>query len=149
MPTQKRTRSRRTLRTPKKEPVTNRVRALRAYRELGTVAHACKKAKIGRQTWYDWLEKDPAFAAEVRDTKVEVKEDLEGVAVERAKDGSDTLLIFLLKSLEPEKYRDTQKLEIVSPKVRDRMRRTIDVIRSALPPDQGEQILKQLDEVWR
>jgi len=145
----------RTVRTPKKgekaseTPQSPHDRALTAFRETGTVSAACRRAKVGRSTWYEWIEKDPAFAATVRDAKEDVADDLEGEAVKRAKDSSDTLLIFLLKSLRPDKFREAQKLELVSPKVRERMHRTIQVIRSTLPPDQGEQLLKQLDDVWR
>lgn len=148
-------RTRRTVRTPRKgeeapeTPQSPQERALAAFRETGTVTGACKTAKIARRTWYYWIEKDPAFAAAVRDVTEDVADDLEGEAVKRAKDGSDSLLIFLLKARRPDTYRETQRLEILSPKVRERMRRTIDVVRSSLPPDQAEQLLKQLDEVWR
>lgn len=32
---------------------------------LGVVTTACKKANVGRRTFYDWLENDPEFKEEV------------------------------------------------------------------------------------
>ena len=41
--------------------------------------------------------------------------ELEKEAIRRAKDGSDVLLIFLLKGAHPQKYRDNSKVEYVGP----------------------------------
>ena len=34
---------------------------------LGVVTTACKKAKVSRQTFYNWIDNDPAFKKEVDD----------------------------------------------------------------------------------
>ena len=78
---------------------------LAAYREMGNIAGAARAAEVGRQTHYEWLG-DPDYAREFADAKEDAIEHLEEVARSRAKAGSDTLMIFLLKSLRPEVYRD-------------------------------------------
>lgn len=95
-----------------------------ALAKTGNVSAACKKAKISRQTVYVHKREDPAFAElwrEAEDIYVEV---LEAEADRRAKTGtlkpvfykgeqvgqvreySDTLLMFRLKALRPDKYRE-------------------------------------------
>src|SRR4051812_1323438 len=86
-----------------------KARALQAYRKAGTVMHACIAAGIGRRTWYDWLENDPTFAAAAMEASEGVTDELEKEAIRRAKKGSDTLIIFLLKSKRPEQYRETHR----------------------------------------
>ena len=78
--------------------------ALAAYVETGIVASACRAVGIGRTTWYRWIREDKDFAAVVENAREMVADDLESEAVRRAKNGSDVLLIFLLKGLKPEKY---------------------------------------------
>lgn len=93
-----------------------------------SVARACAAVGIARLTFYRWQESDLAFAAAYRLARAEATERLEDEARRRAVDGvqrvkpvyhegeqigtitetdySDTLLIFLLKGLKPEVYRD-------------------------------------------
>jgi hypothetical protein len=73
-------------------------RALRAYLRHGTIVAGCKAAKVGRSTWYRWIDEDRAFAAAVAEVREEVADALEAEAIKRAKKGSDVLLIFLLKN---------------------------------------------------
>ena len=69
--------------------------AITAYREYGTVYHACLAAGIGRRTWYDWKDADESFRADVE-----------------AKESSDTLLIFLLKGHKPDVFRERISQEV-------------------------------------
>ena len=98
---------------------------LAAFRETGNVRVACEVAKVGRSSHYRWLEMHPAYR-EAFDLAKECAGDmLEDEAFRRAVEGveepvgwykgqaggmvrkySDVLLIFLLKSLRPEKYRE-------------------------------------------
>jgi hypothetical protein len=81
------------------------------------VSGACKAAAIGRRTHYEWVESDPEYAAAVEDAKADAIEALELEARKRAtarKRPSDTLLIFLLKKLDPS-YRDNHKVEVSGP----------------------------------
>jgi hypothetical protein len=94
---------RRTKRTPEKAGLpthsdATKARALKAYVGLGNITAACEAAGIGRRTWYDWIDADPAFAAAATAAHEGAIDSLEQEAYRRAKGGSDTLLIFLLKA---------------------------------------------------
>lgn len=79
---------------------------LEAYAELGTITHAATAAGIDRRTHYDWLESDQDYALAFADAENAAVDMLEGEARRRAFAGSDTLVIFLLKGMRPEKYAD-------------------------------------------
>ena len=91
----------RTKRTPKK-----RAAFLEALGSGESVTKACNAAGIGRRTVYDWRGDDEKFAAEWEDAVETGTDVLEDEAVKRAKDGSDTLLIFMLKARRPDKFKD-------------------------------------------
>ena len=80
-----------------------------------SITAACNAESIGRKTYYDWRKSDPAFAASA-DEAIEAGTDLlEDAARRRAvapANSSDTLLIFLLKSRRPEKYRERATIDI-------------------------------------
>lgn len=128
-----------------------KAKALVKYRELGTVRAACNAAGISRRTWYNWVEEDRAFASCVDEAKEDVADELEETAATRAKatDGSDLLLIFLLKALRPGRFRENIKIDLVSPIVRDKVRQTVSLIRSSLDPSLADPLLKKLSEVWK
>lgn len=86
--------------------------AITAYREYGTVYHACLAAEIGRRTWYDWKDADESFRADVEAAAADVADDLEREAIRRAKESSDTLLIFLLKGHKPDVFRERISQEV-------------------------------------
>ena len=119
----------RTTRTPKKVAA-----FLEALASGLSVSGACKAAQVPRQTAYDWRNADEAFAAAWDEAIGHGTEALEDEARRRAVEGvvrehthyhqgmrvgtdietkySDTLLIFLLKARNPEKYRDNSKVEL-------------------------------------
>lgn len=82
------------------------------------MSRACLAADIDRSTYYNWRDAYPDFAAEA-DAAIERGTDkLEDIAMERASrplDGSDTLLIFLLKARRPGRYRETTRHELTGP----------------------------------
>ena len=96
----------RTKNTPKK-----RALFLGALTEGASVTAACGRAVITRRTVYVWREADPEFAAAWDDAIEAGTDALEDEALRRAKDKSDTLLIFLLKARRPEKYKDRVSTE--------------------------------------
>ncbi len=72
----------------------------------GNATQAAEVAKLDRSALYRLRKNDEAFAeawAEAEELGVEALED---EACRRAFDGSDTLLIFLLKGKKPDKYRE-------------------------------------------
>lgn len=103
---------------------------LAAFAECGNVTQACKIADIGRTAHYEWLKDDPEYAKAFDDALEQATDRLEQEARRRAVEGtikpvfykgdecgyvreySDTLLIFLLKGANPNKYRDNIKQEI-------------------------------------
>lgn len=108
-------------------------RFLHKLAETGNVTAACRHAKCSRQEAYRTREEDAFFMAGWQEAKVVAKELLELEARRRAETGyldpvyyegkkvgavrkySDTLLIFLLKALEPETYRENIKHEHSGP----------------------------------
>jgi hypothetical protein len=107
--------------------------ALEAFEDLGNVTLACKKAKVPRRTFYNWLRDIPQYKTSFEEsTKIAVGV-LEAEAHRRAVGGlkkgvyykgkrvawqteySDTLLIVLLKAHAPEKYKDRTSNEHSGP----------------------------------
>ncbi len=102
---------------------------LAAFRETANVRRACEVAKVGRSSHYRWLKEDLEYR-EAFDLAKECAADLiEAEAYRRAVTGwdepagwykgqaggmvrkySDVLLIFLLKGIRPEKYRERVEL---------------------------------------
>ncbi len=100
-----------------------------AFLETGNVRRACEVAKVGRSSHYRWLEQHKAYREAFNVAKQCAADLLEAEAYRRAVEGveepvgwykgkpggvvrkySDVLLIFLLKGLRPEKYRDRVEL---------------------------------------
>ena len=101
---------------------------LAAFRATGNVRLACEAAEVGRSTHYRWLA-DAAYEEAFELAKEDAADILEAEATRRAVEGveeptgwykgvpggyirkySDTLLIFLLKGLRPEVYRDRMEV---------------------------------------
>lgn len=76
---------------------------------------AAKGTGYDRGTIYRWAEVDAEFAAAWRDIHEEFTDLLEATAQARAITGSDLLIIFLLKALRPEKFREQVKHELSGP----------------------------------
>lgn len=97
---------------------------LAAFAENGNVSLSATIAGIDRQTHYEWKRSDPDYAEAFTDAEGQAADRLEQEARRRAVDGvdepvfykgdevgtirkySDTLLIFLMKGADPEKYKD-------------------------------------------
>jgi hypothetical protein len=97
---------------------------IEALREFGHVGKACQAAMVSRQTAYVHRRAEPQFAKEWETAIDDAAFTLEDEAWRRARDGvdepivhqgmiigtqkkySDTLLIFLLKGIKPDKYAD-------------------------------------------
>ena len=77
--------------------------------EGGSVTQAASAIGVARKNVYEWRKKDEQFKADWDDAVEEGTDLLEDVAVRRAKDHSDTLLIFLLKARRKERYAERQE----------------------------------------
>jgi hypothetical protein len=102
---------------------------LTALGEHGMVTLACQTIGIGRSTAYEARQSDEQFALAWADVEELTTEKMEREAYRRAVEGvqrdvlfqgdkvgeerhySDTLLIFMLKSRRPDRYRDNVKIE--------------------------------------
>jgi hypothetical protein len=99
-------------------------------RDTGQVTRACEVARVSRKTAYEYRKHDEAFATAWEDARRTSIQLLEDEAFRRAHDGtvkpifqggeevgtvreySDTLMIFLLKANDPEKYRERIDIKI-------------------------------------
>ncbi len=108
------------------ETLTDPQRAfLAVYGEMGVIRRACKVAGVGRSSHYEWMEDNPAYRAAFEAAKEDAADALEAEVYRRAVKGvkkavgwykgvaggyvreySDLLLMFQLKALRPEKYRE-------------------------------------------
>jgi len=93
-----------------------RPKFLEVLSNSANVRAACQAAGVNRRTAYRHRERNPGFAAEWEEALQEAAEVLEAVAWQRAKEKSDLLLIFLLKSLKPDQYRETQVHQHTGPR---------------------------------
>lgn len=106
---------------------------LAEYVQTASITLAAKAAEIDRRTHYEWKTADPQYAREFFKAQELAADVLEDEAVRRAHEGverpvfqggkevgrvqdySDTLLIFLLKGIRPEKYRERISAEHTGP----------------------------------
>lgn len=58
------------------------------YAKKLSVAAACREAGISRQTWYNYMDRDPMFAAKIAEAKADATDNLKESAYVRAKDGT-------------------------------------------------------------
>ncbi|ANX03403.1 hypothetical protein [Immundisolibacter cernigliae] len=96
----------RTIRTPK-----NADAVCAALANGKSAAAACRAAGLGRTAFYAWRNDDPEFLERTDAAIEEGTDKLEDVALQRAEDSSDLLLIFLLKARRPGKYRERYVVE--------------------------------------
>jgi hypothetical protein len=82
------------------------------YKATGNVTLAAHGAGTARSNVYARRDNHPEFAARMDEAHIEAVERLEAEAWNRARKTSDTLLIFLLKALKPEMYRENIKITI-------------------------------------
>ena len=91
---------------PKKKTRAWKPQFLEAFANSCNVRASCQAAGISRGHAYAARKKDSTFAAAWDQAEEDGIEGLEAAARQRAMTTSDTLMIFLLKSHRPERYRD-------------------------------------------
>jgi hypothetical protein len=72
-----------------------------------SIAAAARAAAIGRRTAYDWRDRDADFAARWDAAFEEGSDYLEDLALRGAEQGSERLLLALLKARRPQRYART------------------------------------------
>lgn len=73
---------------------------------------AAEKCEIGWTTVKEWFAKDAAFKSRVDEFHDTWKDNLRAVALRRASEKSDVLLMFMLKSIDPATYDDNLRKAI-------------------------------------
>lgn len=87
-------------------------RFLAALRNSGNVRASCQAAGIDRRTAYRNRDQYATFKREWKGALEDACDILEAEARKRATQGSDLLLIFLLKAHRPDVYRETIKHQV-------------------------------------
>jgi hypothetical protein len=91
--------------------------------EHNKVGATCESIGISISTPYQWAEQSLEFAKAWEKAKIVVASNLEDEAIKRGFNGSDTLLIFMLKALAPERHRERYdvkaKAEVTTVKAED------------------------------
>ncbi len=85
---------------------------LAAFSRCASVTASAKRVRLDRSNHYQWMRDDPTYAKAFEATRTEAADALEDEASRRAFAGSDVLLIFLLKGLKPEKYRERTEVQL-------------------------------------
>lgn len=86
-----------------------------AARQFGSsVVDAARWAGVSRTTLYRWRRKDPGFAQAWHNPMDKVVKALEFAAFQRAIEGNDRLLVFLLKSYNPDGFNEKRRLHLLS-----------------------------------
>lgn len=137
--------------TSAERTVARKAKVLNQYRRFGSVGGACAATGIARRTFYNWLEEDREFAGLLQDARDDLADELEEAAMQRAMgpNGSDRLLIFLLRANRPWKYRENATVVSVSPIVKEHVRETVQIIRAELPKADADRVLARLNSVWQ
>lgn len=93
-----------------------KVHFIKYLAQYGTVAHACKCAKVSRETMRRHRSIDPEFAEKWLDAVDDAADTLEESLFDRAIDRDTIAAIFLLKGMRPNKYRERQQITTVEEK---------------------------------
>ena len=109
-------------------------RFLRCFARLGTILAAAKASHVSPGNHSNW-KKDPVYWTAFEQANEFITDELERIAMERAKKNSDLLLIFLLKARKPEMYRE-QRVIIGDPSQPVKHEMRINLVRSE--PDNRE-----------
>lgn len=87
---------------------------LSSFRQSGNITRSAEAAEVTRQAVFYAHKRDPDFRALYEEAKEESIERLEDVARKRATESSDNLLIFLLKAMRPDVYREIVRNENIN-----------------------------------
>lgn len=83
---------------------------LTAFAGCGNIRQSAESVGCSREIHYFWLRNDKEYEAAFIEAERVAVTSLEDEARNRAMNGSDTLLIFLLKGLRPDRYKDRSQV---------------------------------------
>lgn len=79
----------------------------------GVISIACKKSRISRQTYYNWIKQDNDFKEKVHDISEEQIDYVESKLIENIEKNDTTAIIFYLKTKAKERgYTDKTQVEV-------------------------------------
>lgn len=87
------------------------MRVLREFVNLGVIGRSFDNAGVPRGHHKKWLEEYPIYKKRFEEVKEMFVDGLEVVAIQRAKDKSDSLLTLMLKAHRREVYGDKSEIE--------------------------------------
>ena len=94
-------------RIPERRNQSAQANYIKAHLECGGVrSRAAEKAGVPIQTVYRWFQRDKKFLEKIQQAEKQLFEMLIATGIQRALNKSDTLLMFFLKSHEPERFDD-------------------------------------------
>ena len=80
------------------------------------ISKTCKAAKIGRRTYYEWLDADEEFVDAVDDARESLNDDTEDALMTAINDGNVAAIIFRLKTKCRDRgYDEKQQIELIKP----------------------------------
>ena len=83
---------------------------------LGNITQACKSAKVGRQTYYDWIDDDLEFNKECINVQESLLDLAENRLLEKIDKYDTTSIIFFLKTKGKKRgYVEKQEFEVTKP----------------------------------
>lgn len=85
---------------------------LTEYASCGVIGIACDRCGVRRKDHTKWMAMYPKYKELFEEIKDRFVDGLESVAIERAKEKSDSLLILMLKSHRPETYGDKSEINM-------------------------------------
>lgn len=89
---------------------------LAAYSRCGSIQKAAKRAKVDRQSHYNWLREDAEYRDAVEEAKTQGFDALEDMLNDAAlEDRNITAAIFLLKANRPDKFKDRSHVDVSLP----------------------------------
>lgn len=86
------------------------VAVLREFANLGVIGRAFDNAGVPRRRHLQWMEKYPKYKERFEEVRSMFVDGLELIAVERAKEKSDALLMMMLKAHRREVYGDRNEV---------------------------------------
>ena len=82
----------------------------------GNISESCQSANIGRQTYYDWIDKDEKFKQDTEATKESLIDLAESKLMENINGNDNTSIIFFLKTKGKKRgYVEKQEVELIKP----------------------------------
>ena len=83
---------------------------------LGNITEACKASNVGRQTYYDWIDKDDDFKQSCEDVSESLLDLAENKLLEKINKYDTTSIIFFLKTKGKKRgYIEKQEFEVNKP----------------------------------